>query len=227
MEKVITQIKQAIGEARASKSNLKGENRLTTPVIRDISKQYYQDIKHLEKSQVLDICEILLASRDGAERIIAFDWAYRYKKHYTEDDFQRFELWLAKYVDDWGSCDDFCSHAFGHLIYRYPAHITQVKAWTQSPNRWFRRAAAVIMIYSARKETHLDAAFEIADSLLMDQDDLVQKGYGWMLKEISKRQPAPVFDYVMAHRATMPRTALRYAIEKLAPELRKQAMQKS
>ena len=55
---------------------------------------------------------------------------------------------------------------------------------------------------------------------------MVQKGYGWMLKEASNLYPQEVFQYVMRHKIKMPRTALRYAIEKLPPGLRKKAMAK-
>jgi len=89
-----------------------------------------------------------------------------------------------------------------------------------------RRAAAVTLILPARKGKFLDDIFEIADSLLLDTDDLVQKGYGWMLKEASKKHQKQVFDYIMKNKDKMPRTALRYAIEKMPPDLRKQAMAK-
>ena len=80
------------------------------------------------------------------------------------------------------------------------------------------------MIPSLRKEQGLAAAFEIAELLLEDAEDLVQKGYGWMLKEAGNQFPEEVFDFVMKHRARMPRTALRYAIEKYPPAMRKRAM---
>ncbi len=69
--------------------------------------------------------------------------------------------------------------------------------------------------------------FEIADILLLDEDDLVQKGYGWMLKAASQAHQQEVFDYVVRNKKTMPRTALRYAIEKMPKDLRLQAMSKS
>lgn len=62
--------------------------------------------------------------------------------------------------------------------------------------------------------------------MLEDPDDMVQKGYGWMLKEATKKFPDEVFDYVMRHKGRMPRTALRYAIEKLPANLRRKAMAK-
>jgi 3-methyladenine DNA glycosylase AlkD len=67
---------------------------------------------------------------------------------------------------------------------------------------------------------------EIADILLHDQDDMVQKGYGWMLKEASRTHQKEVFEYVLKHKDNMPRTALRYAIEKMPAELKNEAMKK-
>jgi 3-methyladenine DNA glycosylase AlkD len=224
-KRVIQQIQQELKEAARSEENFKGGGRLVTPVVRRISSRCFREVKHLDKTQLFDLCEALLGLRRGPERAIAFDWAFRRRRQYEPTDFATFERWLNAYVDGWGSCDDFCSHAFGSFILHYPELIPDVVEWTESDNRWFRRAAAVVMLYSIRRGEHVDAAFQIADRLLLDEDDMVQKGYGWLLKEIGKRvDPMRVFDYVMAHKDVMPRTALRYAIEKLDPELRKQAM---
>ena len=75
-----------------------------------------------------------------------------------------------------------------------------------------------------RKQGFLKDVFWTADKLLMDQDDLVQKGYGWMLKETSNIYQKQVFDFVMKRKHKMPRTALRYAIEKMPQSMRKKAM---
>jgi 3-methyladenine DNA glycosylase AlkD len=226
-EKVTQHIHQALAEAARSEENTKGGGRLTTPAVRGISSQCFREVKHLDKGRLFDLCEGLLELRNWPERAIAFDWAFRFRKRFEESDFATFERWLSWYVDGWGSCDDFCTHAFGSLILQYPALIPDVMEWTESDNRWFRRAAPVVMLYSIRRGEHVDAAFQIADRLLLDEDDMAQKGYGWLLKEIGKRvDPMRVFEYVMAHKAVMPRTALRYAIEKLDPELRKEAMER-
>ncbi|MFH1711617.1 MAG: DNA alkylation repair protein, partial [Patescibacteria group bacterium] len=129
-------------------------------------------------------------------------------------------------IDNWGKCDDFCTHAFGYLFMQYPEKISNTKKWAKSKNRWLRRASAVIYIYPNRQNKYINEAFVISDILLEDQDDLVQKGYGWMLKEISNLYPDKVFKYVTKNKAKMPRTALRYAIEKLPPKKREQAMKK-
>ncbi len=98
--------------------------------------------------------------------------------------------------------------------------------WARSENRWLRRAAAVSLILPARRGRFLVEVFEIADRLLTDGDDMVQKGYGWMLKEASRLHQQDVFDYVVRNRRVMPRTALRYAIELMPKELRAGAMKK-
>jgi 3-methyladenine DNA glycosylase AlkD len=91
---------------------------------------------------------------------------------------------------------------------------------------WLRRAAAVTLVLPARKGNFLNNIFEISDLLLKDKEDLVQKGYGWMLKEASKPHMQEVFEYVMSNKKEMPRTALRYAIEKMPPDLKARAMEK-
>ena len=109
---------------------------------------------------------------------------------------------------------------------KYPDYIQQLKKWATSSNRWTKRAAAVTLIIPARKGLFLNDVFEIADILLLDRDDMVQKGYGWMLKAASESHQTEVFNYVLSKKAVMPRTALRYAIEKMPKELKAEAMKK-
>jgi len=195
-----------------------------TPIIRKISAKYFQKVKELDKKEIFELCEELLKSGYGEYRIIAFDWVDRVKKDYHVSDFNTFERWLKKYVSNWAACDIFCTRAFGELISKYPELLSKVKKWTKSSNRWERRASAVILINPIKKRKYLKNIFKTADILLQDPDDLVQKGYGWMLKEASNLYQKQVFDYVMSQKHRMPRTALRYAIEKMPRELKQKAM---
>jgi 3-methyladenine DNA glycosylase AlkD len=160
------------------------------------------------------------------ESFVACNWSYSLHKQYTPEDFFVFEKWLSLYVNNWASCDTFCNHTIGTLVERYPLFLENLIRWTQSENRWKRRGAAVTLIIPARHGLFLPDVFRIADGLLLDSDDLVQKGYGWMLKAASEAHQKEVFNYVMKNRFRMPRTALRYAIEKMPAELKKQAMEK-
>ena len=192
--------------------------------VRKLARRYYGEIKSLSKQDIFEICEELLDTGISENRTIAFQWAHRLKTKYETDDFARFESWIEKYVNNWGACDDLCTHALGELVYQYPDLIENLKNWCGSDNMWKRRGAAVTMIYSTRHSEVLENVFEIADLLFYDEEDLVQKGYGWMLKETSKDHPRAVFDYVMDNKKEMPRTSLRYAIEKLPEDWQDKAM---
>ena len=195
-----------------------------TPLVRKIAKENFPE--ELSKKEIFELCELLLQSNISEESTIAFQWAYKLQKEYKISDFKIFENWLKKYVNSWGKCDDFCTHAFGNLIYQYPELLPKVLKWTRSKNRWLRRASAVVLIHSVYKKNKniLKNIFQTAEILLLDQDDLVQKGYGWSLKEASNHWQKEVFNFVIKHKKEMPRTALRYAIEKMPKNLKKEAM---
>jgi 3-methyladenine DNA glycosylase AlkD len=114
----------------------------------------------------------------------------------------------------------------GTFIEMYPEYLAALKKWAHSQNRWVKRASAVSLIVPAKKGMFLNDVFEIADILHSDKDDMVQKGYGWMLKVASQSHQKEVFDYVMSKKGTMPRTSLRYAIEKMPDDLKKRAMKR-
>jgi len=191
-----------------------------------LSKDYYKSIKDSPKEEVFGYCEELWQSQMMEESFIACNWSYFIHKEYQPEDFEVFEKWINNYVNNWASCDTLCNHTVGEFIEMYPEYLSRLKAMTQSENRWMRRAAAVSLIIPARKGLFINDIFEIADSLLMDNDDLVQKGYGWMLKVACKHHQQEVFEYIMGKKSIMPRTALRYAIEKMPVEMKKAAMEK-
>lgn len=219
-------LKHRDGERKFFKEKIKNYG-VKTPIVRKIAKKYFSEIKDLDKNQVFDLCEKLLTSGYTEEATIAFQWAFQIKDKYQRQDFKIFEEWLKKYVSNWGKCDDFCTHAFGYLIFKFPEFLEKLNLWSKSKNRWLRWGSAVILIYPIKQDKKfLNKVFEISNILLLDQDDLVQKGYGWLLKETSNIYQKQVFNFVIKRKGKMPRTALRYAIEKMPDRLKKQAMLK-
>lgn len=191
-----------------------------------IAKKYFPEIKPLGKVAIFALCEELLKSDFCEEAFIACEWSYRIHDQYEECDFAIFERWVKNYINNWAKCDTLCNQTIGSFIDRFPSYIENLKQWTQSENCWVKRAAAVTLIIPAKKGKFLNDIFEIANSLLVDKDDLVQKGYGWLLKDAAITHRQEVFEYVMKNKKVMPRTALRYAIERLPADLRKKAMEK-
>lgn len=191
-----------------------------------IGKNRFKTIKGTKKDEIFDLCEKLWQSGFMEESFIACHWSYFVHKEYKPGDIKVFEKWLNKHVSNWASCDTLCNHTVGTFMEMYPENVSDLKKWATSKNRWMRRASAVSLIIPARKGSFLTDIFQIADTLVSDQDDLVQKGYGWMLKAASQAHQKEVFDYLMKKKAVMPRTALRYAIEKMPEKLRAMVMAK-
>ena len=197
---------------------------LKATFIRQVSKKYYLQVKKCSKQEIFALCEDLWESRFTEESFVACDWSYNLRSQYVPDDFSTFERWVSAYIDNWAICDTFCNHTVGSFIESFPEFMARLKEWARSDNRWMRRAAAVSLIIPAKRGLFLKDIFEIADILLTDGDDMVQKGYGWMLKVASQPHEKEVFEYVLRNKAVMPRTALRYAIEKMPVDLKKKAM---
>lgn len=197
-----------------------------TATVQKIGKKYYQQIKDKSKAEILDLCEELWKSGIQEETYVACNWSYYIRERYEPDDFRIFERWVENYVTNWASCDTLCNHTVGSFLDMYPQFAENLKTWARSKNRWMRRASAVSLIIPARNGRSHDKCLEIAGILLMDEDDLVQKGYGWLLKAASESNQHLIYDFVMKYKNEMPRTALRYAIEKMPEERRKKAMEK-
>jgi 3-methyladenine DNA glycosylase AlkD len=218
--------KYRINAQRFFKEKLDQPWMLKGSVFKQMAKDNWQKIKHLPKGDIFAICEEMLKSDLEARIGFAFDLAYRCRKDFKKTDFARFERWGRTYFSNWGNVDHLCCHPLGHLILMYPELAPKTKKWARSRNQWMRRASAVSLIVSLRRKKALREAFAIADMLMQDPEDLVQKGYGWMLKEATHEFRDEVYRYVLKHRDVMPRTALRYAIEKLPTEMRREAMKK-
>ncbi len=199
---------------------------LKSAMVTAIGKEHYRNLTDKTRPVVFAFCNELWKSGYMEESFIACNWSYYIRKNYEPADFKVFENWVKKYVNNWASCDTLCNHTVGTIVELYPELLGELRKWSKSENRWVKRASAVSLIVPARKGKFLQDIFEIADILHSDADDMVQKGYGWMLKEASKPHQAEVFEYVMKNKATMPRTSLRYAIEKMPDELKKRAMAK-
>jgi 3-methyladenine DNA glycosylase AlkD len=195
-----------------------------TPITRKIANKYFQKIKHLNKREIFQLCEGLLETNHNEEATIAFSWCYKIKDKFEKSDFKIFKRWIDNYLTNWGMIDDFCTHSVGHLIYTNPEFVGDLKKWTKSKNRWMRRASAVTLIYCVNRKRFLKESFEISSLLLTDEDDLVRKGYGWLLKVASDSYQKEVFNYVMKNKSRMPRVSLRYAVEKMPKSLKIKAM---
>jgi 3-methyladenine DNA glycosylase AlkD len=236
MNAIIEKIRRELKKRSDEKTRLSGRTffketvqlyGVKTALVGKIAKESFSAIKERGKGEIFALCEELWLSGYMEESFIACNWSYFVRKDFQPADFKVFEGWVDRYVSNWASCDTLCNHTIGAFVEMYPQQVSRLKNWTKSKNRWMRRGSAVSLIIPARHGKFLNDIFEIADSLLEDGDDLVQKGYGWLLKAGSQAHQKEVFDFVMKRKPKMPRTALRYAIEKMPKELKAKAMEKA
>lgn len=207
-----------------NKLNQEGKGSITSEV-RKVARKIYAELADQNFEQKLEFCERLLSKGVWAMWLIAFDITFRERKNYSLETFEVFERWLKLYVTDWEDCDDFCVHPLGALVLDYPELYNNIVPWCHHEKFVVRRAAAVCMIYSVRKsEVDSDKLFLIADKLMDDDHYLVQKGYGWMLKEYSNKSSDEVEGYLRANVHKMTRLAYRYAMNKLDKKVQKELM---
>ncbi len=143
----------------------------------------------------------------------------RMKGKLTPEHFDIFDGWVDN-LTNWANTDGLCTGIIFVTVQKEPRLVERLLDWTGSENRWRRRSAAVSLVPIARRGEMLDDVFRIANRLMEDRDDMVQKGVGWLLKEASKKHPDEIHDYLVRWRPKTTGLVLRYASEKLPPEMR-------
>lgn len=130
-----------------------------------------------------------------------------------------FDLYLRRHdrINNWDLVDVACGHVVGGYLVDKPRDVLYELA--RSDNIWERRTA-IVSTSSFIRQGDLDDAFAIAELLLGDDHDLIHKATGWMLRFAGDKDRPRLMRFLDQHAATMPRTALRYAIEKFSPDER-------
>lgn len=150
--------------------------------------------------------------RAGAVSIM--DWQARNKKTSAERRKELFDLYVKRHdrINDWDLVDRSAPYVVGGYLFDKPRDILYELA--RSKNLWERRTAIVSTYYFIRKG-ELDDTFKIAEILVHDDQDLVQKAVGGWVREAGKKDRKKLLGFLDKYAATMPRTTLRYAIEHL------------
>jgi 3-methyladenine DNA glycosylase AlkD len=148
----------------------------------------------------------------------------RYRKDFTPTLLPRWKRWLANnHSANWATTDAICGALIGPLLVAHPELAARMRGWAAHRNMWVRRAAIVGLIPLARKGQQLDLVYEIAKRLHPDREDLIQKAVGWALREAGKPDPARLERYLRANGPSIPRTTVRYAIERF-PEAKRRSL---
>jgi 3-methyladenine DNA glycosylase AlkD len=204
---------------------------LTVPLARSIASKY-KDISLHEIS-------FLIKSKIHEARLIAlFILMHKYKNgsQVEKERIVKFYLKNTKYINNWDLVDLPCCHILGEYLYNLPHH--QVKGISPSPgdggilmklanskNLWEQRIAMVSTLVFV-KNGDMRWTMILAKKFLDHKHDLMHKATGWALREVGKRNPAELHKFLRKNISKMPRTMLRYAIEKFPEKIRKEYLKK-
>jgi len=194
-----------------------------TEAMRALARSVYSD--HRDQWSVDDamkLADALIADRYLEVKSVGIEVVARYRRDFTPRLLPAWKRWLANnHSANWATTDAICGALIGPLIVIHPPLAARMRNWARDANMWVRRASAVSLIPSVRHGVALDLAYEIARQLHPDREDLIQKAVGWMLREAGKTDPARLERYLRANGRSIPRTTLRYAIERFSDSKRR------
>jgi 3-methyladenine DNA glycosylase AlkD len=144
-----------------------------------------------------------------------------YKNSEVEDKASLYSLYLGnfEFINNWDLVDATAEHIVGAHLAEHSNKIKILRQWAESEHLWTRRIAMVSTFYDLRRNS-FEATLHIAKLLLKDDHDLIHKAVGWLLREVGKRDFKTEEAFLLEHYPSMPRTMLRYAIEKFPEPLR-------
>jgi len=186
-----------------------------SPEIQRVARDVFPHVKKMSVADRDRLCTALWASGSHEEGALVCYLYRRFRKQCAAREFGLFTRWLDRYVDNCAHTDGLSLWLLGASIANDATLVDKLDSWTSSKNRWKRRAAAVALVYSAKRGEHTRAILRIAAPLIKDKDDMVQKGVGWLLKETYPKKPSEVVRFLVANRAKTTRLVLRYAAEKM------------
>jgi len=163
---------------------------------------------------VVQVAEKLFTGRVLEEKIFGVFLLEKLTDQLGDGEFQMFESWLDR-ISSWADHDGLVHYLIAPMVVADPARVENIFKWSKSPDRWHRRAACVALIHGTRKGKFLLEIKPLSDSLLSDEDNMVQKGVGWLLRETAKADPVRTVPYLMKIRGKAPRLVLRTACETL------------
>ena len=173
----------------------------------------------------LAFADVLITDKHLEVKGLGIEVLARFRREFTPALLPAWKRWLANnHSANWATTDAICGLLLGPLVATHPALAPTISKWAAHRNMWVRRAAIVGLIPLARRGGALDTLYRTARTLHADDEDLIQKATGWALREAGKSDMDRLERYVRENGPRMPRTTVRYAIERFPPRLRRELL---
>jgi len=163
---------------------------------------------------LLRVADKLFAGQVLEEKIFAVFLLEKLTEEFGDAEFWLFESWLPR-ISSWADHDALVHYLIAPMVAAKPTRTGKVLRWAKSSDRWHRRAACVALIQGTRQKMFSSEIERLSNLLLSDEDDMVQKGLGWLLRETAKADSKRTVPYLMSIREHASRLVLRTACETL------------
>ena len=198
-----------------------------TPRVREILADAHHRVRGAwTLRDAVTFCELCVKRRELEIRGVGTALLGKFANVYESCLLHRVQRWLsAGYLDNWASVDSMAGSVVSPLLERFPALVPELMGWRASHSLWCRRMCVVAQVPFARRGRYLDEAYGVVAALLADREDLMHKAMGWLLREAGKTAPARLERFLLEHGAAVPRTTLRYAIERFPAARRSELLE--
>lgn len=230
---VAAQIRQALRDGGSSehaagvqwffKEKIKSHGWYTAALHRAVRQCRRVILRERDFEFLTDVADQLFAGPVLEEKVAAVFLLEALDAQCRDREFAMFESWLDR-ISSWADHDALVHDLISPLMVAKPGRTKFAFRWAKSSNRWHRRAACVALIRGARAKMFFPEIVKLSDSLLHDEDDMVQKGLGWLLRETAKFDAKRTVPYLMKIRERAPRLVLRTACETLPARVKKRVL---
>ncbi len=191
------------------------------PQIKKLAKKYYKEITLNETKKLLH------NKYHEVRQTALFILRFKYDSSNINNKEKIYNLYLdnTKYINNWDLVDSFAHYIVGDYIYQNNLDRKVLYDLVESDDLWKQRIAILSTFYFIKNNDFGDI-IKISNILINHKHDLIQKASGWMLREVGKRDYKVLYNFLKENHEIMPRTMLRYSIEKLSEEDKKLFMSK-
>jgi len=197
-----------------------------TAKLRSVAVRFRKKIlKEFDLDFLVQVANKLFAGRVLEEKVFAVFLLEKLTEEFGDAEFRLFESWLPR-ISSWADHDGLVHYLIAPMTAAKPNRAARVFRWAKSRNRWHRRAACIALIQGARHKMFFADIKRLSNLLLSDEDDMVQKGLGWLLRETAKADAKGTVPYLMRIRERAPRLVLRTACETLPADTKTKILAK-
>lgn len=205
------------------KDEIKSHGWYTSDLRRAVRRCRKEILREHDFAFLVNVADELFCGSVLEEKVAAVFLLEELDARCGDREFRLFESWLDR-VSSWADHDGVVHYLIAPMVAEKPARAKVVFRWAKSKNRWHRRAACVALIRGARAKMFFPEIVKLSNTLLTDEDDMVRKGLGWLLRETAKFDAKRAVSYLMNIRGRAPRLVLRTACETLPKTVKKRIL---